>query len=120
SRFLFHLQAADRTSLDMDSSDSHEGPPETSSRTNISSIVFDRVVGSLSADIAPEDLLGTADEDTEDYAQTSDFVGTQTEYLEEPMEKGKSEHELQEVNALDCGTRASSSTLRGLDSVEEV
>ncbi|TBU28823.1 hypothetical protein BD309DRAFT_861308 [Dichomitus squalens] len=121
SRFLFHLQAADRASLDMDSSDSHEGLPETSSRTNISSVVFDRIVGSLSADIAPEDLLGTADEDSEDYAEKSDFVGTtQTEYLEEPVEKGKSVNEMQEVNALDFGTRASSNTLRGLDTVEEV
>ena len=48
-RFLIHLQAANRRTLD------RNGSSDVQSSHNMTTIVFDRVVGSLSKSLGPED-----------------------------------------------------------------
>lgn len=54
-RFLFHLQAANRRTLGLDSSQMRSGAEWTSSLT------FNRVIGSLGASIPPDDFLGLSE-----------------------------------------------------------
>ncbi|KAI1783017.1 hypothetical protein LXA43DRAFT_1048483, partial [Ganoderma leucocontextum] len=55
-RFLFHLQSANHQALDMDSSQVGGAVQQSSS------LVFDRVIGSLGASIPSEDFLRTSED----------------------------------------------------------
>ncbi|KAM5541391.1 hypothetical protein V8D89_004945 [Ganoderma adspersum] len=56
-RFMLHLQAANHRALDLDLSQ------KASSVQRSSSLVFDRVIGSLGASIPPEDFFGSSEDD---------------------------------------------------------
>ena len=102
----------------MGSSDSHDGQHGATTRTNMSSVVFDRVVGSISADIEPEDFLGKPEDDSEVGTGSSNYVDSAE--MDSLEDKEKIVDPLREVDELGFGRRASSNTLRGLDTVEEV
>ena len=122
SRFLFHLQAAERASADLETH---------TSRSTMSSVAFDRVVGSLGAEIEPEDFFGPrgseGEEQDNERKQEEDRGG---ECLPHIGTKGQSES-LAELGEQDPGadctgiqiglsTRASSHTLGGLETVQEL
>ncbi|KAI1786976.1 hypothetical protein LXA43DRAFT_741455 [Ganoderma leucocontextum] len=75
-RFLFHLQSANRRALDLDSSQVGGARAVTQQS---SSLVFDRVIGSLGASIPPEDFLGMSEEDMVEDEQEGGIGNTSEE-----------------------------------------
>ncbi|KAM5536328.1 hypothetical protein V8D89_010020 [Ganoderma adspersum] len=73
-RFLLHLQAANRRALDLDSSQMGSGVQRSSS------VVFNRVIGSLGVSIPPEDFLGLSGDDIDEVEDVQeDEMGSQPE-----------------------------------------